>query len=163
MNAAISAVMWVIIVYSLVGFVLLAIQLYSFIRLTRIIYKNKKEQHEGYILLKDTGFGPGSWGRYILLPEGDVPEAVINHERAHIDLHHTRDVILMSILRIVFWPNLFLYLIRKELTLLHEFQADEAAGLDNEEYSRLLLSSIFGTCTLPLTHSFIIHPIKEGS
>lgn len=157
----ISVSVILIVIYSVVCLLMLITQLYSYLKIRSVISKGKQEVCEGYILLKNTGYGPSSWGKYIFLPEGDVPKAIINHERAHIDLHHSRDVILMSILHIVFWPNAFLYFIRKELILLHEFQADEVAGLNNEEYTHLLLSSVFSTCTLPFTHSFIIHPIKR--
>ncbi len=67
----------------------------------------------------------------------------------------------INIMQCIFWPNLFLHAIKRELKQLHEFQADAAVGMDRQQYSELLLANVFNTCTLPLTHSFNIHPIKR--
>ncbi|MBZ0099053.1 MAG: TonB family protein [Taibaiella sp.] len=147
--------------YLVVVLAVLLVKLAGYIKMRRVINRSNKELHGGYILLKHTGYGPGSWGRYIFLPEGDVDEIIIRHERAHIQLRHSHDIIFMSIAQAVLWPNLFIHLLKKELAQVHEFQSDAAVGIAGEAYTQLLLASVFGTCTLPFTHSFIIHPIKR--
>lgn len=155
---------WLLLIplaYACVTLVVLCLKLVAYSGMRRVIRRSNAERRDGYTLLKHTGFGPGSWGQYIFLPGGDVDETIIRHERAHIQLRHSSDIIFISLVQALLWPNLFLHFIRKELVQVHEFQADAAVGLNGEEYTRLLLSSVFGTCTLPFTHSFIIHPIKR--
>lgn len=153
--------MVIAVLYTIVVLTIAVLKIKQYIQLRRLINNSIKETRDSYVLLKHTGFGPGSWGRYILLPEGEVDEAIIRHEQQHVQLHHSRDMIFISIMQAVMWPNPFIYFIKKELLQVHEFQADAAVAMKSDEYSRLLLSAVFGTCTLPLTHSFIIHPIKR--
>jgi TonB family protein len=141
--------------------VIAALKIKSYVQLRRLIKSNEKVQQDGYVLLKHTGYGPGSWGRYILLPYGDVDDAIIRHEQQHIQLHHSRDMVFISIIQAATWPNPFVHFIKKELVQVHEYQADAAAAIQPAAYATVLLSSVFNTCTLPLTHSFIIHPIKR--
>lgn len=156
-----QTVNWVLIVYVAIACVLFALFIYKRIRLQMVIRKSTRLQEKGYTILLNTTFGPGSWGRYIFLPDETINETIIQHEAAHVYMKHSVDVVIMQLLQCLFWPNLFLHAIRKELKQLHEFQADAAVGMDRLQYSELLLSNVFDTCTLPLTHSFNVHPIKR--
>ncbi|MCB0697644.1 MAG: TonB family protein, partial [Chitinophagaceae bacterium] len=161
---AVSMPLWATIamaLYLLVAAAFLLPGLLSYAKMRRIIGEGEKENKDGYVLLKQTGFGPGSWGRYIFLPEGDVDETIIEHERVHIALHHSLDIIFISIMQAVMWPNIFLHMLRKELVQVHEFQADAAINMEAADYSALLLSTVFRTDKLYLTHTFIDHPIKR--
>ncbi|HEY9177912.1 MAG TPA: M56 family metallopeptidase [Flavipsychrobacter sp.] len=149
------------VAYLVVTLTILVVKLAGFLKMQKVIYRSEKEQHAGYTLLKHTGYGPGSWGSYIFLPGGDVDAIIVQHELSHVRLRHSRDIIFVSLLQAILWPNVFIHLLKKELVQVHEFQADAAVGVSGEDYTKLLLSSIFGTCTLPFTHSFIIHPIKR--
>lgn len=148
-------------VYLAVMLGILVAKMAGYIKMRRVINRSEKELCEGYTLLKHTGYGPGSWGMYIFLPQGDVSATIIQHELSHIRLKHSRDIVFLSVLQVVLWPNIFIHLLKKELVQVHEFQADAAVGITGEAYTKLLLASVFGTCTLPFTHSFIIHPIKR--
>lgn len=147
--------------YIAVATVLFVVQIIKLQKLLVVIRKSEKEQQGNYILLKNTDYGPGSWGKYIFLPGSEQDEAIIAHEYAHIKYKHTADILFLSLMQIVFWPNIFISFIRKELIQVHEFQADSSVDMNGDDYSKLLLSSVFSTCTLPLSHSFIIHPIKR--
>lgn len=156
-----QTVNWVLIAYVSVAIVMFALFVYKRIRLQMVIRKSTRIQEKGYTILLNTTYGPGSWGRYILLPDETINETIIQHEAAHVYMKHSTDVVLMQLLQCICWPNLFLYAIHKELKQIHEFQADAAVGMDRLQYSELLLSNVFDTCTLPLTHSFNIHPLKR--
>ncbi len=147
--------------YWFVALIGIAVLLHSIAKLLYIVQRNRRQKHDGYTIVYNTNIGPGSWGRYILLPNADADETILEHERAHIQLGHTADLLLLNLLQCAMWPNLFLYFIKKELKQVHEFQADAKACSNAEDYSKLLLASVFNTCNLPLTHSFIIHPIKR--
>ncbi|MBL7681965.1 MAG: TonB family protein [Flavipsychrobacter sp.] len=156
-----QTVNWGLIAYASVAIVLFALFIYKRIRLHQVIKRSTRVQEERYTILLNTSYGPGSWGRYIFLPDETINETIIQHEAAHVYMKHSTDVVLMQILQCLFWPNLFLHAINKELKQIHEFQADAAVGMDRQQYSELLLSNVFDTCTLPLTHSFNIHPLKR--
>jgi len=147
--------------YWFVALIGIAILLHSVAKLLYIVQRNRRQKRDGYTIVYNTNIGPGSWGRYILLPNADADETILEHERAHIQLGHTADLLLLNLLQCIMWPNLFLSFIKKELQQVHEFQADAKACGNAEDYSKLLLASVFNTCNLPLTHSFIIHPIKR--
>jgi TonB family protein len=150
-----------VLVYVGVCTVLLTIAVLKLYRLKQAIRKAEAEQGNGYTLLKNSGFGPGSWMRYIFLPDEDANDMVIQHEKTHIQLGHTYDVLLLQFLHVIFWPNMLLTLVRKELRSIHEFQADAAVTGEKQTYAQLLVASVFNSCTLPYTHSFHIHPIKR--
>lgn len=156
-----QTVNWVLIAYVAVACLLFALFVYKRIRLQMVIRKSTRIQEKGYTILLNTTYGPGSWGRYIFLPDETINETIIQHEAAHVYMKHSTDVVLMQLLQCICWPNLFLHAINKELKQLHEFQADAAVGMDRLQYSELLLSNVFDTCSLPLTHSFNIHPLKR--
>lgn len=156
-----QTVNWVLIAYVAVACILFALFVYKRIRLQLVIRKSTRVQEKGYTILLNTTYGPGSWGRYIFLPDETINETIIQHEAAHVYMRHSTDVVLMQLLQCICWPNLFLHAINKELKQIHEFQADAAVGMDRQQYSELLLSNVFDTCTLPLTHSFNIHPLKR--
>jgi TonB family protein len=140
-------------------FLLLMFKIY---KLNRLTSKQKGlVQADGNIILYNTGFGPGSWMRYIFLPDEVADETIIRHESEHVRLKHSWDIILFSLVQVFYWPNIFLFWIKKELVQIHEFQADAAVKMDETAYSHLLLSTVFNTCTPPLSHSFIIHPLKR--
>ena len=156
-----QSINWLLVAYVAVAVALFALFIYKRIRLQMVIRKSTRIQEKGYTILLNTTYGPGSWGRYILLPDETINETIIQHEAAHVYMKHSTDVVLMQLLQCICWPNLFLHAINKELKQIHEFQADAAVGMDRQQYSELLLSNVFDTCTLPLTHSFNVHPIKR--
>ena len=152
---------WVPYAYLAVALSVLLVRFAGFVKMKRVINKSTHEQREGFTVLAHTGYGPGSWGRYIFLPEGDVDSAIIEHEYAHIRFRHSRDIVFINIVQAIMWPNLFIHLLKRELVQVHEFQADSVVDMPRADYSGLLLASVFNTCRLPFTHSFIIHPIKR--
>ncbi len=147
--------------YCLIAAIVLTFFLWKLIRIRQIIRKGKSEHVGSYVLIRDSGYGPGSFGKYILFPGREVNETILKHEQAHIQLHHTRDIIFLNLLQAILWPNLFLIWIKKEIKQVHEFQADAHVNANKQEYAQLILSSIFNTPCLPEMHSFIIHPIKR--
>lgn len=156
-----TGINWFGLTYILVALLMVVLFISRYIKLRSVLKQGIRVEHKDYTLLLDTQYGPGSWGRYILLPDEQVHETIVEHEAAHIRLKHSRDIIFINLLQCIFWPNLFLQVIKNELKQLHEFQADAAVGIDRQQYGELLLSNVFNTCSLPFTHSFNIHPIKR--
>lgn len=95
---------------------------------------------------------PFSIGRYIFLGSAAGHSAtdeqcIITHERAHIYHGHTADLFFVALLSVFFWFNPFLYLFRRELQRVHEYQADRLVlrHYPVKYYCNLLLQQTFDT------------------
>ncbi|OFY41093.1 MAG: hypothetical protein A2X18_12085 [Bacteroidetes bacterium GWF2_40_14] len=78
-------------------------------------------------------------------------ECVITHEKAHVRRGHSFDIILISIINTIQWFNPFIYLIKKSLVSVHEYQADKdviMSGYAIRYYQNLMLYSLFGVSPL---------------
>ncbi len=88
---------------------------------------------------------------------------IFRHELAHIEQKHSSDKLFLQIITLIFWANPFYWLIQKELSLIHEFIADEKAidNKDAEAFALMLLQSQFGKNTFLPLQSFNYSPIKR--
>ena len=93
---------------------------------------------------------PFSFGRSIYtgdtLSESEFRQ-VVAHESSHIRHRHPAEKTLMTILRLAMWYNPFVWMARKWLIEVHEYQADNdvlTAGHDITEYWFLILKQILG-------------------
>ncbi len=148
--------------YTLISASILSIFLIQYISFKRFTRQHTQEKTDNnVIVLLNTNAGPGSFGNYIFLPATNTDPAVYEHELAHIRLKHSADIIFMRLLQTFFWPNVMLYVINKELKVVHEFQADEPAIKYREAYVTSLLNDAFGTNRFALSHTFFYHPLKR--
>ncbi|MEM9933097.1 MAG: M56 family metallopeptidase, partial [Bacteroidota bacterium] len=92
-----------------------------------------------------------------LTPEEEAQ--VMAHEMAHIKFKHSWDIILIEVMKVVLWFHPLVYRVDKELKLVHEFQADEAAfrRTSPAAYARLILKKAY-SATLSLGHAFFETP-----
>lgn len=113
---------------------------------------------------------PFSMGRIIFLPMGKSKEAeeiFIKHEEAHIQSLHYIDVWCIEVMVRLLWFNPMLWVVRKYLRDLHEFEADHlvlAQGVDVHSYQCLLLEVASDECSIftnGFNQSFIRRRIKE--
>ena len=94
---------------------------------------------------------PFSWFSCVVVDKDDEQsnlDLVLEHELAHIRLHHSWDVLAVDIALCVWWFNPALWLLRRELQSLHEYQADEAVlrrGIDVKTYQILLIKRAVGS------------------
>ncbi|MBX2906702.1 MAG: TonB family protein [Taibaiella sp.] len=157
--------------FSLPSLVLAAYVAISAVLLSRIaiqyfaIEKRKKRSsyqlQDGVRVFTETGIGPGSLGRDIFFPGTEVAPEILEHEMTHVRLHHTADMALLHLLQAIFWPNIVLHFIGRELRMVHEFQADAEGAIDAEHYSAILLAESMGVKHGTLEHTFFHHPIKR--
>lgn len=74
-------------------------------------------------------------------------KAVFDHERIHVVQCHSFDVILFEVISILCWVNPLVYFLKREIRLLHEYQADDYASRmtgSRAYYAALLVSRKFG-------------------
>lgn len=124
-----------------------------------------------YLIIQESWVNtPFSMGRVIFLPRGNSKEAeeiFIKHEKAHIQSRHYIDVWCIEVMVRLLWFNPMLWVVRKHLRDLHEFEADHlvlAQGVDAHSYQCLLLevaSAECATITNGFNQSFVRRRIKE--
>lgn len=131
-------------------------------QLIRIIRRAEKQTlaDESVLCVTDKDISPFSWMNYIVLSRKDMTadhRAIINHERAHIHLLHSYDMIFFDLFTCVFWFNPFSWLLRREIQSVHEYQADEQVltnGTDAKQYQLLLIRKSVGEHKFALANNF---------
>ncbi|MBW7871160.1 MAG: M56 family metallopeptidase [Flavobacteriia bacterium] len=113
----------------------------------------KKLKKNGYtIVLIGRGSIPFSFLNYMFVAEDEfendfLSSPVFGHELTHIRQKHSLDVILVEILKIIFWFNPFIWSYKKQIQLNHEFLADSEVNrlnYDSIDYKLLLIESAAG-------------------
>ena len=127
----------------------LVVGIYSVWRLIHSGYKSVIEE-DVTLTVVDNLSSPFSWFGHIVASKGDVEQfrdMIITHELAHIRLRHSLDVLAVDLALCLWWFNPALWLLRRELQSLHEYQADEAVlnrGVDAKTYQMLLIKRAVG-------------------
>ncbi len=88
---------------------------------------------------------------------------IFKHELTHIEQKHSWDKMFLRLTTLVFWINPFFWLMQKELSMIHEFIADEKA-IENksaEAFAWMLLQSQYGKNIFSPAQSFSYSPIKR--
>ncbi|MGD2034515.1 MAG: peptidoglycan DD-metalloendopeptidase family protein [Bacteroidales bacterium] len=86
--------------------------------------------------------------RWIFVPENDPDQCtgmVIEHEKLHVRLGHTIDLIATGVFVALLWFNPFVYFFRRSIRAVHEFQVDSILLKNNvrkPEYLSLLLAGL---------------------
>ena len=110
---------------------------------------------------------PFSWGRYVVISEEDRignGEAILLHERAHRRLRHTLDLVVTDLAGCLQWFNPAMWLLRRELRAIHEYEADAAvlgSGVDAKSYQLLLIRKAVGGRWYSVANSFNHSKLKN--
>ena len=112
-------------------------------KLIMLIIRSPKRKMSGCTAVF-TGREQGSFSffRYAIFPNENVDPDIMRHEMSHISHHHSWDILFAEVMMILQWFNPFIYLYKKELQSLHEYQADRdvvATGVDKKNYMMLIL------------------------
>lgn len=134
----------------------IAISLILSIRFVLNLYKiykkvatNSTIQLENAVLiLVDDAISPHTFWNYIFINKEEyhsnkIETELFTHELTHVTQKHTFDVLLIEVLKIVFWFNPLFYFLKKLMQLNHEFIADEKvinSCKNISEYQYLLLN-----------------------
>ena len=126
----------------------LARVLASALRVRSIIRHARKEvMADGTTVFVMPGNAPSfSWMGHIVISEADWSNhetAIINHEKAHVALRHSIDVLITDIIAALQWFNPAIWMLRIDLRAVHEYEADDTvlrAGTDIRSYQYLLIS-----------------------
>lgn len=88
---------------------------------------------------------------------------ILRHELTHIRQKHSYDKLFVQLLLCICWVNPFYYLLRRELSMIHEFIADEKAvnGKDASALAAMLLRSQGLSFNHEPALPFLYSPIKR--
>lgn len=88
---------------------------------------------------------------------------MLKHELIHVRQLHSLDKLLINIIQIVFWFNPFFWIIKREISIVHEFLADRESieNADAHSFSKMALQAAFPGFTWPATNSFFYSPLKR--
>ena len=127
-----------------------------------LIRKSKRhEMADGTILVTHTkDYSPFSWMHNIIVSESDLHEnrdMILAHERAHIRLLHSWDLLFVQLCATVQWFNPAAWLLKRELEAIHEYEADSATlrqGFDAHQYQLRLFEAAVGVKFNSMTNNF---------
>lgn len=142
--------------------------LLSFRKMFVLIRSGRKLQQGRYtLILVPSCVSPFSWGRYIILSEEDYekyPDEILTHEMMHLKSHHSIDLLFVECILWLHWFNPAIWLLKRELKDIHEYQADKGVltqGVDATKYQLLLVKKAVGSSLYTLANSFNHSKIKK--
>ena len=141
----------------------------TWIRIFKVIRSGEKVLRNGYtlILTDDSRFAPFSWMRFVVMSREDFDEnysAVMTHELKHVSSRHWVDLLVAQVVCIINWFNPAAWLMRDELMLVHEYEADLAvieSGFDPRQYQMLLIKKAVGARFPSLANSLNHSKLKK--
>ena len=160
----------ILIWISLIGASIVTVRtIITWIRIVRVIRSGERIEKDGYklVVIDNAKIAPFSWMHYVVINRMDFDNqnsAIIAHEIKHIDSYHWLDLIIAQIVCIVNWFNPAAWLMRDELMLVHEYQADMAVisgGHNPQEYQMLLIKKAVGSRFPSLANSINHSKLKK--
>lgn len=160
-----GAVLWAL--YLAGALAVLGYALLSAWKIRSLARQGQRTRIDGFktVLLRD-GHPSFTFGKTIFISPGDLEKhpAVFVHETMHATRRHDLDLGLFLVLQTVWWWNPLVWVMRTELGLLHEYEADEGVlqqGIDATQYQLLLVRKAVGEQRFSLSCGFRHVPFKN--
>ncbi len=152
---------WLLSALYIAGIVLVvAITVISAVRLRRKTAGGECKLTNGFkTIILDEDMPSFTLGKTIYIGRKDLEEnpVIFTHETAHVKYRHYLDLFLFRAVQIIWWWNPLVWIMRTELGLLHEFEADEYVidkGIDATQYQLLLVRKAVGEQRFALASGF---------
>ncbi len=124
-----------------------AVSLWS---MSRIIKKGRyADRNDGCDVIESNQIPqPVNWMRFIVMPKEWLEhqnQSVWEHENLHARRWHSLDLLMADVISALQWFNPFVVVFRKELELVHEYEADKAvldSGASARDYKIMLISAV---------------------
>ena len=119
------------------------------------------------VILHNCEFPPFRIFRYIVMSVKDYEQHsryILSHEQEHIRLGHTYDILLLQVVKIIQWFNLFIWFVGRDLKSVHEYEADQAVinqGIDAKSYQQILVTKVVGNRLQPFTNNLNHGSLKK--
>ena len=110
---------------------------------------------------------PFSWMQTIVVSRHDYMEhnpLLLQHERGHIRLHHSWDIVFVEMLTVLQWFNPVVWLLSRDLRTVHEFEVDASVlsqGADMAQYISLLTAKATGIQACALANGINTSNLKK--
>lgn len=144
--------------------------LFMLIKFSIIVYKLlkiKSLSSENNFITTKSKYANSSFFNLIFIDDSNLSENEINqileHEKWHIRLFHSYDLVFVEILKIVFWFNPILWLYQRSLSEIHEYEVDTRMikVYNPQTYAQLLLKLAVLEPQLATTHQFSRKPLTD--
>ena len=142
--------------------VMLLLRVRSILKVSAIVRGGETvERGNGYrIVVTDKNVSPFSWLGTIVVSKKDyagIDSNVLRHEKAHIAHRHPLELMLLDFMSLFQWFNPAVWVLRRDLCLVHEQQADAdvlKSVPDARPYQFMLLSQSQGGLAFNIVASF---------
>ena len=155
-----------IVTYALIA-AFLCIKLFiNFYQILALALKAKRRTTEGvvYIELNNEITAFSFFNLLFINPSSEEKRTIIKHEMVHIRQKHSFDILLIEFLKILNWFNPIVWLIQKEIKLLHEYIADDVttkSDVQKHDYAMFLIQNSFGAIPNYLTNQIFNQSILK--
>ena len=162
-TSAVQLSYWSIVrgVYFFIVIILLLNVIAKLFRLHAFIKNTSLQNHGANFKIIENLNEPYSFSffRFIIIGNTysqEEKQHVIAHEMVHVKKFHSLDILLVEFLKIIFWFNPAVYILKKIFTSIHEFEADEAAveNCDVNQYCSLLARVALQSAHYPIANYF---------
>jgi len=153
---------WIKLFYSLGVLTILGRLILNLVSLFKIIRANeiKKEGGLNLIYLEQVN-SPYSFFNYVFLNPSILSKTenkqILLHESIHSKQLHSIDLLIIELVKAMFWFNPIIYLMKNALVEVHEYCADQACVVDDTNkigYQQCLLQHIESKMNFNLTSAF---------
>ena len=156
----------VIAIYSLVTIAFLLKMLFNLFKIIsmRKLPSVKLDNGVKLIDLKDSKIAFSFFNLLFLDPQLAEKNTILKHELVHIKQKHSLDVLLFEIIKIISWFNPIVYLIKKDIKLIHEYLADDETtkyDVEKYHYAMFLIQNSTGIQNLTLTNQIFSSSILK--
>jgi N-acetylmuramoyl-L-alanine amidase len=159
----------VMLLYITASVIMLVFTLAALFKIAALLKKYPNWKLNGLVFVDTDAKGtPFSFLRFIFWNnqidfQSEKGQQIFSHELVHIKEKHSWDKLFLSVVLILFWMNPFFWLIKKELTMIHEFIADRKSVKDGDTsaFAAMILATAFPGYTLQITNPFFYSPIKR--
>ncbi len=143
---------------------------WGYFKILQLVRSSRIERVLSYsLVLSKQIAAPFSFFRFIFWNSGmsaSTPEGrqMLRHEIVHLQENHSTDKLFREIVTAVCWINPFFHLIKRELSLVHEFIADKRSveNGDAAAYAQTILhAALQAGPAFHLTNNFSHQPIKR--
>ena len=157
-------------IVAIVGAVVVVVwSIASMVSVRRLVRGAREVESNGRVrtVVTDKKISPFSWMNTIVLSEEELTEGydiVVAHERAHIRLYHSWDVLFINLCCALQWFNPAVWLLRRDLREVHEYEADLEVllgGANARNYQLLLIKKAVGNKSYSIANSLNHSTLKN--
>ena len=159
-NAVLSWKYILITLYSIGAAVVLTLTIFSVLKTLSMLRRGERVNFKDFKLtIVNEQIPSFSFLRNVLISREDYESnpVVLNHELQHVRCSHSAEVLLFAAVTVLQWFNPLVWILRIELKMLHEYEADEAVinqGIDATQYQLLLVKKAVGAQRFQLANGF---------